>query len=293
MRIRFASVGVTDTMAVRGDYLLAPRPGFAAGYDFVGEIERVPDGAAHLSVGMPVAGILPGMGAHASRVAVPASLLVPVPDAVPLAHAATVPLDAVTAWFALASLTRGAGNVLVQGAGGAVGGWATQLAAGRGLSVWGTASRRSRGQAERLGARVLDYRGPWVQELRQEVPGGVDGAIDHTGNAVVRESVRPDGRIVRIAFGSAASGQRWATAMGFARAGLRRFARPSERVCSVPMIVRQRRGAYREALASVLDLVARGEVAPPEPRAFPMAEYGAALAAAERAKPGTKVVLAL
>lgn len=124
-------------MAVRGEYLLAPRPGFVAGYDAVGVVEIVPDGVAHLHVGQRVAAVLPGMGAHARRVSVSPSLLVPIPDELESAAASTVALDALTAHFALAALGARAGSVLIQGAGGAVGSWATQLAIGRGLAVWG------------------------------------------------------------------------------------------------------------------------------------------------------------
>lgn len=280
-------------MAVRGEYLLAPRPGFVAGYDAVGVVEIVPDGVAHLHVGQRVAAVLPGMGAHARRVSVSPSLLVPIPDELESAAASTVALDALTAHFALAALGARAGSVLIQGAGGAVGSWATQLAIGRGLAVWGTASARSGGHAERLGARVLDYRDrSWIEQVGLPAPGGVGGAIDHTGDPVVRRAVRRDGRIVRIAFGGGSGRGRMATARGFVRSGLRRWARPGERVCSVPMLVRLHRHRYREALSELLSGVATGRLSTPAPRVFHPADYANALLTAESTPAGTKVVLA-
>jgi NADPH:quinone reductase and related Zn-dependent oxidoreductases len=169
----------------------------------VGVIERLPAGErSGLHVGQRVASILPRMGAHASLISIAPSLLVPVPDLLDSAIAATVPLDAVTALFALDALAVSSGAVLVQGAGGAVGSWVAQLATARGLTVCGTASPRSRAYAERFTASVFDYADPtWIEQLLDVTAGGVDGAIDHTGGGSVRQAVRAAGRVVRTAFG--------------------------------------------------------------------------------------------
>lgn len=294
VRVTHASVGVTDAMAVRGDYLFQPLPGFVPGYDFVGTIQCLPDDdRSGLVVGQRVAGILPRMGAHASLVSVAPSLLIPVPDGLDSPTAATVPLDAVTARFALDLLALNSGQVLVQGVGGAVGAWAAQLAAARGLTVYGTASSRSRGYAERFAATVLDYRNPaWVEQLLGLCSGGVGGAIDHTGSRVLRQAVRPGGRIVRTAFGGAPGRQRTATATGFLASALRRYARPDERVCSVPILVATRRSRYRRTLARLLDAVSSGALLAPHPRCFSVAGYSDALTTAVGGEPGEKVVLA-
>ena len=294
VRVNHASVGVTDAMAVRGDYLMQPLPRFVPGYDFIGIIEHLPRAdMSGLVVGQRVAGVLPRMGAHATMISVASSLLVPVPGDLDSATAATIPLDAVTASFSLDALAlEQADSILVQGAGGAVGSWAVQLAARRGHTVYGTASSRSRAYAERIGAHVLDYRDPaWEEHLIAVTGGGVAGAIDQTGSRAVRRVVAPSGRIVRIAFGGAPGSQRMTTARGFVSANLRRYARPSERVCSIPMNVPVRRAAYRVALEHALRSVAAGTLVPPEPRLFPLAAYSDAMAAAENTEPGTKVVL--
>lgn len=292
VRVTHASVGVTDVMAARGDYLLHPVPGFVLGYDFVGSIEQLPDGESEFFIGQRVAGILPHMGAHASRIAVAPSLLVPVPENLDSAVAATVPLDAVTAWFALEALGCGQRDLVVQGVGGAVGAWAAQLAAGRGLSVYGTASPRSRRYAEHLGARTFDYRDPvWMDELNSETGGGVTGAVDHTGSIDVRRVVRPEGRIVRTAFGGDVGKQRQATALGSGATISRLFRAPTERICSVPLIVATRRAAYRQALDQILASVAQGEVSAAEPIRFSVPEYADALRFAAASEPGRKVII--
>ncbi|GIM90870.1 NADP-dependent oxidoreductase [Paractinoplanes toevensis] len=80
-------------------------------------------------------------GAAAEYVAVPARSLVAAPTTVPLAHAAVLPIAGVTAWQAVfehAKIAAGQ-RVLVNGAGGAVGRIAVQLAAHAGAHVTATA----------------------------------------------------------------------------------------------------------------------------------------------------------
>ncbi|PWB96758.1 hypothetical protein DF220_02110 [Salinibacterium hongtaonis] len=295
VRITHASVGVTDALAVRGDYLMQPVPRFVPGYDFIGIIEHL--GAAdhsRLSVGQRVAGILPRMGAHATRISVAQSLLVPVPDSLDPVIAATAPLDAVTAQFALDALDAKSGSVLVQGAGGAVGAWAVQLAAARNLTVFGTASTRTRAVAESFGARVLDYRNPeWIDALRKMTNGGVAGVIDHTGRRDLQRVVMPEGRIVRIAFEGKQGHQRRATAAGFAAATLRRYAHPAERICSTPMLVMLHRFAYRAALGDILDRLDSGTLTPPQPRSYRFTDYRKAVADVTSTPPGEKSVLVM
>ncbi|MDR1387324.1 MAG: zinc-binding dehydrogenase [Propionibacteriaceae bacterium] len=295
MRVTHASVGVTDAMAVRGDYLLRPGRGFVPGYDFVGTVQSLPPGGrGRLRIGQRVAGVRPEMGAQASLVRVPPSLLAPLPDRLDSSTAATIPLDAVTAWFALDALALRSGTVLVQGAGGAVGAWAAQLAAARGLTVFGTASPRSRAQAERFASTVFDYRdGGWIDQLLDASGGGVDGVIDHTGDHSLRRVVRPGGRLVRTAFGGAPGAQRAATAAGFLTSSLRRWARPDERICSTPILVATRRERYRQALTGLLAAVDAGQLVPPRPRSWPFDRYAEALAASVQAVAGEKTIIVL
>ncbi len=298
VRVTHASVGATDVAAIRGDYLLQPFPRLTPGYDLVGVVEHLPAGApSHLSVGQRVAAVLPRMGAHATRVSLAPSLLVPVPDGLASAVAATVPLDGVTARLALDALpldARRGGSVLVQGAGGAVGSWAVQLAGADGREVYGTASLRSRRHAEGLGATVLDYDDPhWVEHLRDLTGGGVAGAVDQTGGRGVRDAVAHRGRLVRIAFGGAPGHQRRATATGVVTTLARRYADPRELVCSVPLLVATRRAVYRRALADLLDAVAAGDLIAPLPSLHPVESYREAVADAASAAAGTKTVLEL
>jgi NADPH:quinone reductase-like Zn-dependent oxidoreductase len=295
VRVTHASVGSTDVTARHGDYLLHPVTRFVPGYDLVGLLETVDDAgrARGLVEGQRVTAVLPSMGAHATAVRVPSSVLVPVPDALPSTVAASMPLDAVTARHALDLLTPGASTLLVQGVSGAVGLLVAQLALAEGMRVFGTASSRTGALASRHGVHVLDYhqRG-WVDDLLA-LTGGVDGVVDHTGSKASRAAAKRSGRVVRTAFGGRPGRQRGATAIGATRTLLRRHAHPSERICSVPALVATRRARYRLMLADLLELAAAGRLEPLPSLVVPFVDLTEALRLAEAGTPGRKVVLAM
>ncbi len=146
------------------------------------------------AVGAGVTGFAPGdrvlaypalTGAWREEVVVPASAAGHVPDGLDLDVAAALPVCASTAWQALDLLGLSAGSsLLVLGAGGAVGGLVVQLAAGRGLTVLGTAAARDHARLTALGATALaDYRGDWPSALG---PVQVDGVLDLVGRDELR-----------------------------------------------------------------------------------------------------------
>jgi NADPH:quinone reductase-like Zn-dependent oxidoreductase len=91
---------------------------------------------------------------------VPAGALAAAPASVPLADAAALPSVGLTAWQSLfehARLEAGQ-SILINGAGGAVGGYAVQLASQAGATVTATASGRSIARLRSCGAdRIIDY----------------------------------------------------------------------------------------------------------------------------------------
>lgn len=297
VRVTHASLGSTDLVARRGGYLLQPRTGFTPGYDLVGVLLDANAEATRLGLreGMPVAGCLPRMGAHASHVDVAPSLLVPLPAGLDPATAAALPLDLVTARRAVDLLALPErGSVLIQGVTGPVGALAAQHAARLGARVYGTASARTRRLAENRGVEVLDYGArDWPAQLLAREPGGVDGSIDHTGGDVVRRVTARDGRVVRTAFAGRAGHERRDTAARGTRTLARFRAHPAERLCSIPQFLVTNRAAYRRMLAAELALVVAGELVPPTVRTLPFAEVAAAHRAAEQVGPGEKIVLTM
>ncbi|GAA4463885.1 NADP-dependent oxidoreductase [Phytohabitans houttuyneae] len=130
--------------------------------DVAGVITEVGEGVSGWRAGDTVIAILPATvpGAAAEYVAVPVDVLAAAPRTGQLADAAALPVGGLTAWQAVfehAAVTAGQ-HVLINGAGGGVGGYAVQLAARAGAAVTATASARSRERIRSYGAdRIVDY----------------------------------------------------------------------------------------------------------------------------------------
>ena len=131
-------------------------------FDVAGVIAEVGEGARGWSVGDAVVAFLPmtAPGAAAEYAAAPAEALAAAPRTGELADAAALPSAGLAAWQSLfehAGLEAGQ-SVLINGAGGAVGGYAVQLAAQAGATVTATASARSLDRVRSYGAdRIVDY----------------------------------------------------------------------------------------------------------------------------------------
>ncbi|MGM9383446.1 alcohol dehydrogenase catalytic domain-containing protein [Streptomyces antibioticus] len=98
-------------------------------------------------------GMVKPLGTHAEYVVVDAAAVAKAPAGVDAAHAATLPLNALTAARALDLLDPEPGaSLLVTGAAGAVGGYAVQLAARRGIAVTGLAREGDEEFVRSLGA---------------------------------------------------------------------------------------------------------------------------------------------
>jgi NADPH:quinone reductase-like Zn-dependent oxidoreductase len=131
-------------------------------FDVAGVIAEAGQGVTGWSAGDAVVAFLPmtAPGAAAEYVTVPAELLAAAPRTVELADAAALPSAGLTAWQSLfdhAGLKAGQ-SVLINGAGGAVGGYSLQLAKQAGATVIATASARSAGRVRSYGAdQIIDY----------------------------------------------------------------------------------------------------------------------------------------
>jgi len=131
-------------------------------FDMSGVIDEVGEGVSGWSAGDAVVAFLPmtAPGAAAEYVAVSAEVLAGAPRTVELADAAGLPSASLTASQALfehADVKPGQ-SVLVNGAGGAVGGYAVQLAKQAGAIVTATASARSAGRIRSYGGdQIIDY----------------------------------------------------------------------------------------------------------------------------------------
>ncbi|MDN3029354.1 NADP-dependent oxidoreductase [Streptomyces sp. S.PB5] len=177
VRIRVAATTFNSVDGnIRGGFMRGPFPvelPHTPGIDVAGTVDALGEGVNGLAAGDQVVGFLPmdKSGAAAQYVLAPAEILAPAPKSVPLADAAALPVVGLTAYQALfdhAKLTAGQ-RVLINGAGGAVGGHAVQLAKNAGAYVIATASPRSSEQVRTAGAdEVIDHTATEVTEAVTE-----------------------------------------------------------------------------------------------------------------------------
>jgi len=150
---------------IRAGFMQGPIPvalPHTLGSDVAGTIDALGEGVTNLAVGDQVVGFLPLVddGAAAEYVLAAANLLATAPTTIPLSDAAALPLVGLTAYQALfvhARLEAGQ-RVLINGASGAVGGYAVQLGQAAGAYVIATASPRSTDEVKMNGAaEIIDY----------------------------------------------------------------------------------------------------------------------------------------
>jgi NADPH:quinone reductase-like Zn-dependent oxidoreductase len=170
-------------------------------YELSGVVVTVAGDVGTVSVGDEVYALTPfdRDGVAAEYAAVPAATLAPKPSSLSHVESAAVPLPALSAWqglFAHGGLEPGE-RVLVHGAVGGVGQFATQLARWRGAHVVATASPPAFEEARALGAHeVIDGR----REL--DGVGPVDLVFDTVGGEFLERApalLASGGRLVSVA----------------------------------------------------------------------------------------------
>ncbi len=171
------------------------------GHEFSGTIAAVGAGA-EAAVGQEVFGMNDWymQGATAEFCRTLPSAIAPKPVRLTHVEAASVPIDALTAWqglFDRAQLKAGE-RVLIHGGAGAVGVFAVQLARWRGAQVLTTASGDDREFLLRLGAQqVIDYH----TERFEDIAKNVDVVFDGVGGSTLQRSwdvLGSGGRLVTI-----------------------------------------------------------------------------------------------
>lgn len=152
------------------------------GYDVSGTIDALGDGVDGHTVGENVVGFIPmnADGSAAQYVVAPASALVKAPVRIPLADAAGLPSVGLTASQALfeAGELKAGQRLLINGAGGPVGGYAVQL-------------------AKRAGAYVIATASPRSSEIVKAA--GADEIIDHTATSVLDAVTEPVDVLLNLA----------------------------------------------------------------------------------------------
>jgi NADPH:quinone reductase-like Zn-dependent oxidoreductase len=153
-----------------------------------------------------VIGFLPmtSPGAAAEFAVVPADALAAAPRTIPLADAAAIPAVALTAWQGLVehlALQPGQ-RILINGAGGGVGGYAVQFAKQAGATVIATASPRSTDAVRAAGAdQIVDYTATTVTDAIGEPVDAVFNLVgaDEAAMAALVALIKPGGMLVSTA----------------------------------------------------------------------------------------------
>ena len=192
LRVRVAAVSVNpvDTKIRRGAKPAAGQPK-VLGWDAVGVVDAVGDAVTLFKPGERVwyAGDITRAGSNAEFQCVDERIVGRAPATLSDAHAAALPLTAITAWellfdrFGVTPETRG--TLLVVGGAGGVGSVLIQLARQlTGLAVVATASRpATQDWVRQLGAHhVIDHRQPLAAQVQRLVDGGQIAPVTHVAS---------------------------------------------------------------------------------------------------------------
>lgn len=193
VRVKAASINPVDWKIRQGamKFMTGRKFPRGMGQDFSGVVESVGRGVKRLDVGDPVFGTTPvrTSGSFAETLITKEAFAVVKPTALSYAEAATLPVAGSTAWIALAHKVKlkAGQTVFINGAYGAVGQAATQIAKAIGASVAGRVRAESMGAAKAIGVDVvLDYKQP----IPSDFMGKFDVVLDTHGSLPVSEERR-------------------------------------------------------------------------------------------------------
>jgi NADPH:quinone reductase-like Zn-dependent oxidoreductase len=205
IRVHASGVNPVDVAVRSGAFPLIGPPPFTLGWDISGVVEEAGPGS-RFKPGDEVYGLpfFPrAAGGYAEYVAAPSRQVARKPATLDHAHAAALPLTALTAWHGLVDAARvGEGDrVLIQRAAGGVGHLAVQVAKLRGAYVIALASEPRHDFVRGLGAdEVIDYRAVELDGADfTKAVGEVDVVLDSTAQADKSLAMlRPGGVLISI-----------------------------------------------------------------------------------------------
>lgn len=244
------------------------------GLECSGRVAALGEGVTGFAVGDEVCALLAG-GGYAEQVVVPAGQVMPVPDGIDLADAASLPEVACTVWsnvFMVAGLGADE-RLLVHGGSGGIGTFAIQLAHALGAEVYATAGSAEKLELCReLGAtRAINYHDEDFVEVVQQA-GGADVVLDVIGAKYLSRNVdalATEGRLVVIGL------------QGGTKAELDLNALMRKRAAVIGTTLRARPVAEKAAICAavvehVWPLVAAGRIGSVVRRRFPLDEVAEA-----------------
>jgi len=277
VEVHRVGISFPDLLLSKGEYQLKPEPPFTLGVDFAGTVLRPAEsGAGGFETGQRVAGV-GAYGGAAERAATPAMFTFALPDQLSFDEGAALPMNYLTAQFALAERgqVRAGESVLVHGAAGGVGTATIQVAKGYGArTIAVVSSDEKAAMAKRAGADetvLLDGFRDAVMELTGGR--GVDVVMDVVGGDAFTDSLRalaPQGRLLVVGF---AAGQ------GIPQVKVNRLLLNNVDVRGVGWgaYAMTRPGYMQQQWAELVPMMESGVVRPPVGATYEMEEFGRAL----------------
>ncbi|MDG4668304.1 NAD(P)H-quinone oxidoreductase [Mycobacterium sp. 236(2023)] len=292
IKIVAAGVNRADLLQAAGNYPPPPGASSILGLEVSGTIAALGDDVSQWSVGQPVCALLAG-GGYAELVNVPAGQVLPVPDGVPLPHAAGLPEVACTVWSNVV-MTAGLSApelFLVHGGASGIGTHAIQVAKALNCRVAVTAGSRNKlDLCAELGADILiDYRNQdFVTVVRDA--GAADVILDIMGAAYLDrnvDSLASGGRLVIIGMQGGVKGD-----LNIGKLLAKRGSVTATALRSRPVTGRGSKSEIVSAVAAELwPMVADGLVRPIIGAEFPITEAQAAHELLESGDVSGKVIL--
>ncbi|MGA8845637.1 MAG: NADPH:quinone oxidoreductase family protein [Nocardioides sp.] len=272
LEVHRVGVSFPDLLLSRGEYQLKPEVPFAPGVDVAGTVISGPG----FTPGQRVAGV-GGFGGAAELAVIPAMFTFALPDHISFDEGAALPMNYLTAEFALyerAGLQAGE-TVLVHGAAGGLGTATIQVAKGMGARVIGVVSTEEKAEVARAAgadeAVLLDGFKDKVMELTGGL--GVDVVADIVGGDAFTDSLRclgAQGRLLVLGFASGA---------GIPTVKVNRLLLNNVDVRGVGWgaFAMVRPGYMQEQWSRLVPMMLAGAVKPPVGKLYDLSEFGQAL----------------
>jgi NADPH2:quinone reductase len=272
VEVHAVGVSFPDLLLSKGEYQLKPEPPFTLGVDFAGVVVS----GEGFEPGQRVAGV-GGYGGAAELVASPGIFTFALPDTVSFDEGAALPMNYLTAQFALAERgdLREGETVLVHGAAGGVGTATIQVAKGYGARTIAVVSTEEKGEMARTAGADEVVLVEGFKDAVKELTGGqgVDVVVDVVGGDLFTDSLRslaPQGRLLVVGF---ASGQ------GIPEVKVNRLLLNNVDVRGVGWgaYAMVRPGYMQEQWRALVPMIESGVVKPPIGATYALEEFGRAL----------------
>lgn len=272
VQVHRVGISFPDLLLSKGEYQLKPDPPFTLGVDYAGTVVSGPG----FEPGQRVAGV-GAYGGGAELVAGPAGSTFALPDSISFDEAAALPMNYLTAEFALHERghLREGETVLVHGAAGGVGTATIQVAKGMGARVIAVVSTEAKAAVAKDAGADEAVLIDGFRDRAAELTGGrgVDVIMDVVGGDLFTDSLRslaPQGRLLVVGF---AAGQ------GIPQVKVNRLLLNNVDVRGVGWgaYVFAREGYMAEQWQRLVPMIEAGAVKPPIGRVYELADFGQAL----------------